>query len=190
MLWFYRGFFPVVWILFLVYWQVKSVDTKATVRLERPLSRVVRSLAFLVAIALMMLGNLPAPSLYRAIVPQGLVSFFTGAVVAVAGLLFALWAREQLGRNWSRSVTLKQDHELITSGPYAVVRHPIYTGILTGFFGSAIAQGQIRSLIAFLLVSFVLYAKLRLEEQWMRSHFGDIYQAYAQRVAALVPFVL
>lgn len=189
MLWFYRGFFPVLWILFLVYWQVKAVDTKTTVRLERPLSRIVRSLVFLTAIALLMLGNLP-PFLYRPIVPEGLVSFFTGAAVAVAGLLFALWAREQLGRNWSRSVTVKQDHELITSGPYAVVRHPIYTGILTGFFGSALAQGQIRSLIAFLLVSFVLYAKLRLEEQWMRSHFGDTYEAYAHRVAALVPFVL
>lgn len=189
MLWFYRGFFPVLWVVFLVYWQVKAVDTKSTVRLERPLSRIVRSLVFLAAIALLMLGNLPAPILYRAILPQGLLSFFTGATLTVAGLLFAIWAREQLGRNWSRSVTVKQDHELITSGPYAVVRHPIYTGILVGFFGSAVAQGQVRSLVAFLLVSAVLYAKLRLEEQWMRSHFGETYAVYAQRVAALVPFV-
>lgn len=190
MLWFYQGFFPVLWVVFLVYWQIKAVDTKATVRLERPLSRVVRALVFLAAIALMMLGNLPATFLYGAIVPQGRVPFFTGAAVAVAGLLFALWAREHLGRNWSRSVTLKQNHELITSGPYALVRHPIYTGILVGFLGTAVAQGQVRSLIALLLVASVLYAKLRLEEQWMRSHFGGTYEAYAQRVAALVPFVL
>jgi protein-S-isoprenylcysteine O-methyltransferase Ste14 len=154
------------------------------------LSRIVRAVVFLVAIALMSLGNLPAPFLYRTLLPQGLETFFAGAAINVAGLLFAVWAREQLGKNWSRSVTLKQDHELITSGPYALVRHPIYTGILTGFLGSAIAEGQVRSLIAFLLVALVLLAKLRLEERWMRSQFGGTYETYAQRVAALVPFVV
>jgi protein-S-isoprenylcysteine O-methyltransferase Ste14 len=190
MLWFYQWFFPGLWMVFLVYWQIKAGNTKATVRLEGPLSRIVRSILFLAAIALMSLWNLPEPFLYRAFVAQGYASFFTGVVVAVAGILFAVWAREHLGRNWSRSVTLKQDHELITSGPYAVVRHPIYTGILTGFLGTVIAEGQVRSLIALLLVSIALCVKLRLEEQWMRLHFGDAYGAYAQRVAALVPFVL
>jgi hypothetical protein len=70
--------------------------------------------------------------------------FWLGAVVTIAGLLFAIWAREHLGSNWSRSVTIKQGHELITSGPYAVVRHPIYTGILTGFLSMAIAISQVR----------------------------------------------
>jgi protein-S-isoprenylcysteine O-methyltransferase Ste14 len=101
-----------------------------------------------------------------------------------------VWAREHLGSNWSRSVTVKQDHELITSGPYALVRHPIYTGILLGFLGTSVAEGQVRSLIAFLLVAVILWAKLRLEEQWMRSEFGETYEAYAQRVHGLVPFVL
>jgi len=70
------------------------------------------------------------------------------------------------------------------------VRHPIYTGILTGFLGSALAEGQVRSLIAFVLVSAVLWFKLRLEERWMRDTFGDSYAMYARRVAALVPYVL
>lgn len=190
MLWFYQWFFPVLWIAFLLYWQIKAGNTKTTTRLEPLSSRIVRSITFLVAIALMSFPNLPGAFLYRAILPQGLPSFFTGVVIAVSGLFFAIWARELLGRNWSRSVTLKQDHELITSGPYALVRHPIYTGILTGFLGSAIAEGQVRSLIAFLLVSLVLWGKLRLEEQWMRSHFGETYGTYAHRVAALVPFIL
>jgi protein-S-isoprenylcysteine O-methyltransferase Ste14 len=190
MRWFFQWFFPVLWIVFLGYWQIGADSTKTTVRLEKPLSRIVRAAVFLAAIALLSVGNLPWPLLYRALLPQGYGTFFGGAAVTVAGLLFAVWARRHLGTNWSRSVTLKQDHELITSGPYALVRHPIYTGILTGFLGSAIAEGQVRSLLAFVLVLLVLWAKLRLEELWMRSQFGGTYETYAQRVAGLVPFVL
>ena len=190
MLWFYESLFPAIWIAFLLYWQIKAGNAKVTQRLEPASSRILRSVAFLIAIILLSTTLIKLPWLYLQLWPTGFWQFWLGAVLTVAGLLFAIWAREHLGRNWSRSVTVKQDHELITSGPYGVVRHPIYTGILTGFLGSVIAEGQVRSLIAFLLVSIALYAKLRLEEQWMRSHFGDTYGAYAQRVAALVPFVL
>jgi len=95
-----------------------------------------------------------------------------------------------LGRNWSRSVTIKQDHQLIVTGPYAIARHPIYTGILTGFLGTAIATTQARGLLAFVLVFLVLWFKLRMEEEWMRNQFGDTYASYSKRVAALVPFLL
>jgi len=189
-LWFYESLFPAVWIVFLLYWQIKAANTKITQRLEPAASRILRALTFLIAIALLVTNRIPLPWLYIQLWPSGFWPFWLGAALTVAGLLFAVWAREHLGSNWSRSVTVKQDHELITSGPYAVVRHPIYTGILTGFLGSVIAEGQVRSLIAFLLVSLALCAKLRLEEQWMRSHFGDTYETYARRVAALMPFVL
>ena len=189
-MWFYNGFFPVVWLGFVLYWQIKARRAKETERLEGATSRVVRSLVFLSAIVLMSVPNIPAPFLYRYFLTPGLVSFFTGAIVTLAGLVFAIWAREQLGTNWSRSVTIKKDHELITSGPYALVRHPIYTGILTGFLGSVIAEGQIRSLIAMAMVSIVLWFKLRLEENWMKGQFGASYEAYSRRVAALVPFLL
>jgi len=187
---FYEYFFPAVWIAFLLYWQIRAQDTKATQRLEPAASRIVRALAFLVAIALLMMGRIPLPWLYRPILPEGLATFWLGAAVTVAGLAFAVWARHHLGANWSRSVTIKQDHQLIVSGPYALVRHPIYTGILTGFLGSAIAEGQVRSVIAFALVSGALWYKLRMEEKWMRGQFGETYEAYASHVAALVPFVL
>ena len=189
-MWFYNLFFPVIWLGFVLYWQVKANRAKETQRLEGATSRVVRSLVFLVAIALMWLPNLPAPFLYYYFLRQGLVSFYAGAAVTVAGLLFAIWAREQLGTNWSRSVTIKKEHELITSGPYALVRHPIYTGILVGILGSVIAEGQIRSLIGMAMISIVLWFKLRLEETWMKEQFGASYEAYSRRVAALVPFLL
>ena len=88
----------------------------------------------------------------------------------------------------SRSVTSKQGHELIT-GPYAVVRHPIYTGILAGFLGTAIALSQVRGLIVFVLIFLMFSLKLRMEEQWMRSQFGETYATYAHQTAALVPYL-
>jgi protein-S-isoprenylcysteine O-methyltransferase Ste14 len=84
-------------------------------------------------------------------------------------------------------VTIKRDHELITGGPYGLVRHPIYTGLLTGFLGTAIAIGQVRSLVAFAFFFAMLWFKLRLEERWMRLQFGEVYELYAQRVPALIP---
>ncbi|MFZ0633312.1 MAG: isoprenylcysteine carboxylmethyltransferase family protein [Acidobacteriaceae bacterium] len=187
---FYNWFFPVVWIAFLLYWQIAAVGAKTTQRLEPALSRVLRTLAFLIAIALFFFDRLPVPWLYRRFLPSPLACFWIGAAVTVAGLLFAVWARAILGANWSRSVTIKQDHELITAGPYAFVRHPIYTGILTGFLGSVIALGQLRGIVSFVLVFLALWYKLRLEEDWMRSQFGDVYTTYVQRTAALVPWLL
>lgn len=190
MQWFYDYFFPVIWVAFLVYWQVKARHTKQTQRLEPISSRILRSVAFLCAISLLMVGRIPIPWLYWQLLPQGYWTFYGGAALTTAGLLFAVWARAYLGTNWSRSVTIKQDHELIVGGPYALVRHPIYTGIIAGFLGSAIALGQIRGLIALALVSLALWAKLRMEEKWIREQFGASYEAYSQRVAALVPFIL
>jgi protein-S-isoprenylcysteine O-methyltransferase Ste14 len=190
MILFYEWFFPVVWIGFLLYWQLKAIGSKATTRLEPAASRILRSVVFLAAIALLCVPHIPLPWLYRTILPEGLWTFWLGAAVTVGGLLFAVWARNHLGRNWSRSVTIKQDHQLIVTGPYALVRHPIYTGILTGFLGSVIALGQVRGIIALALVFLVVWYKLRMEEEWMKGQFGPAYESYARRVAALVPFVL
>lgn len=189
MLRFYESFFPVLWIAFLIYWQIKAVGTKTTQRLEPAASRILRALIFLVAIILLSTTRIPLRWLYLQLWPQGLWSFWLGAIVLVTGLLFAVWAREHLGRNWSRSVTIKQGHELIKTGPYAVVRHPIYTGILAGFLGTAIALSQVRGFIVFVLIFLILWIKLRMEEQWMRTQFGETYASYAHQTAALVPYV-
>ncbi len=78
---------------------------------------------------------------------------------------------------------------MITTGPYVLVRHPIYTGILTGFLGTAIALSLVRVVIGFVLIFAVLWAKLRMEEKWMRSQFGETYSACAHQTAALVPYL-
>ncbi|HEX4020224.1 MAG TPA: isoprenylcysteine carboxylmethyltransferase family protein [Acidobacteriaceae bacterium] len=189
MLWFYKAFFPAVWIFFLVYWQIKAIDTKTTQRLEPAASRILRAFIFLIAIVLLATTRIPLRWLYFQLWPAGLWPFWMGAAITIAGLLFAVWARVYLGRNWSRSVTIKQDHELITTGPYATVRHPIYTGILIGFVGTAIALSQVRGFIVVALFFLAFWIKLRMEEQWMRAQFGETYAIYAHQTAALVPYL-
>jgi protein-S-isoprenylcysteine O-methyltransferase Ste14 len=127
-----------------------------------------------------------------------------GLALNLVGLLFTVWARLHLGKNWSDIVTLKQDHELITSGPYSIVRHPIYTGLLLAFAGLAVARGEWRSILGVVIMALSLWRchygvvimalslwrKLRIEERWMLEQFGSAYETYRQRVTALVPFVI
>src|SRR5271170_3683517 len=99
MRWFYESFFPVVWISFFLYWQIKAANTKATQRLEPAASRILRVFIFLIAIVLLSIPGIPLPWLYFHLWPSGYWPFWLGAAVTVAGLLFAVWAREHLGRN-------------------------------------------------------------------------------------------
>jgi protein-S-isoprenylcysteine O-methyltransferase Ste14 len=189
MLWFFEGFFPVVWLAFLLYWRIKAASAKTTQRLEPAASRILRVLTILIVVVLFSTTRIPLRWLYLQLWPVGIWPFWIGAAFTVAGLLFAVWAREHLGSNWSSAVTIKQGHEFITTGPYAVVRHPIYTGILTGLLGAAIALSQVRGVIGLILLFVVTWPKLRLEEAWMRSQFGETYAGYAHRTAALVPYL-
>ena len=151
---------------------------------ESLLSRLVRLVAFVLAVALLWLPKVPIPFFQKRFLPPSVLCFWGGAGVTAVGLLFAIWARHHLGSNWSQAVTVKEGHELIQSGPYALVRHPIYTGLLLGFAGCAVARGELRGVVAVALVFSVLWLKLRLEEKWMNVQFGDSYKAYSQRVAA------
>ena len=110
-----------------------------------------------------------------------------GAALSFAGVAFSVWARVLIAGNWSTDVKLKRDHELIVAGPYALVRHPIYTGLLMTFAGTALAVGEWRAVLAVVAAAF--WRKLRLEEALMRRQFGEAYAQYAARVPALIPFV-
>ena len=186
----HRWLFPCLWIAWAGYWWVSARNVKETVQRESELSRALHLVPLAFAAWLMWTrGALPAALDVR-FMPLAEWAFVVGALVAAGGLLFAVQARRHLGRNWSAIVTVKKDHELITSGPYALVRHPIYTGLLLGFAGSALALGQWRGIVATAIVLASLWRKLRLEERWMRARFGPAYDEYARRVKALVPFVL
>lgn len=109
--------------------------------------------------------------------------------VIVAGIAFAWWARLHLGTLWSGSVTRKADHRVVDTGPYALVRHPIYTGILGGAFATAAARGETGALIGAILLSVGIWMKARLEERFLSEELGPEYAAYRRRVPMLVPFL-
>lgn len=182
--------FPVMWLAYLTYWWAKSTNVKSTERRESLLSRLVRSVSIVCALLLLWLPKVKLPLLETRILPLGVVYYWVGVTVFTAGLLFSIWARHHLGSNWSQAVTVKEGHQLITGGPYALVRHPIYAGLLLAFLGMAVSRGELRGLLAVALVFGVLWHKLRLEDEWMREQFGDSYMSYAQRVSALLPYII
>jgi len=186
----HRYAFPAMWLGWVVYWLAASRDVKTTVRLESLSSRLSHVAPLAIAVLLFSVQKVPIAFLGERFLPLAEWPVWLGLFLTAGGLLFSILARLHLGRNWSGSVTIKQGHELVTSGPYALVRHPIYTGLLLAILGSALALGDWRAVLAFALAAGALWRKLRVEERWMRQQFGDAYQAYSQRVAALIPFVL
>ncbi|MEW5315699.1 MAG: hypothetical protein WDW38_007109 [Sanguina aurantia] len=181
-----------VWLLFLFYWLWSARRVKSSTRGEPALSRFLKYwLPIIVTIVLMWPASWYQGTLLgMRFVPSALWLAVLGLLLAAAGLLFACWARSILGSNWSAVVQVKQDHELIEKGPYRYVRHPIYTGILLGLFGTAVLLGEWRALIGFAIMFVSFWRKLRLEETWLGEYFGPKYGDYMKRVKALIPGVL
>jgi protein-S-isoprenylcysteine O-methyltransferase Ste14 len=183
-----RMVIPGLWLAWVGYWMAAAAGAKHDRRSETPASRLAHLLPLGLAIVLLVA---PSPSGWAAarFLPRSWAFYWLGAALTAAGLGFACWARVHLGRNWSAVVTVKQDHELVQSGPYRLVRHPIYTGLLLAFLGTAIARGEWLSLLAVPLALFSFMRKIRLEEQWMAEQFPHAYPDYRARVAALIPFL-
>ena len=185
-----QNIFLILWLAWFLCWYVAAFGTKRTVRHESLGSRLGHVVPLMVGVWLIAKPSPALGALDHRFVPGSWVAYWSCAAVTAAGLLFTVWARVHLGRNWSGTVTVKEQHTLITSGPYAAVRHPIYTGLLIAILASALAVGNWRSLIGFLISCAALWRKLRLEESWMQQTFGDAYVAYKSRVRALIPYIL
>jgi len=110
-----------------------------------------------------------------------------GLVILVAATALAIWARLALGAMWSAAPAVKQEHKLRTSGPYAVTRHPIYTGMLGMLLGSGLLAGVGRWLVAFPVFLVLVEIKLRIEERFMLAEFPDDYPRYRKQVPQLIP---
>lgn len=130
-------------------------------------------------------------------VPHGMTLWHMSGVMAwlmvaltIVGFAFTWWARLHLGRLWSSSVGRKTEHHVVDTGPYGLVRHPIYTGIIVSSAATAILFGTALGWIGFVLLTLGWYIKARLEEEFLRVELGtDAYSAYARRVPMLVPFI-
>ncbi|MBU6247761.1 MAG: isoprenylcysteine carboxylmethyltransferase family protein [Xanthomonadaceae bacterium] len=180
------------WLVFLLYWAILARHAKAAIRSEPLVLRLLKLwLPLMIGTVLVLPWRGGEDTLLRLrFVPSTLTLSILGAVLVWAGVLLAIWARTTLGRNWSAVVQVKQDHELVERGPYRRVRHPIYTGLLMAFLGTALALGEWRGLLGTAIVGASFWFKLRLEERWMREQFGGRYEAYMQRTKALLPGLL
>jgi protein-S-isoprenylcysteine O-methyltransferase Ste14 len=188
---YYRYLVPGLWVAWLLYWRISAVGVKAARRLESPASRAAHLVPLALAATLLWINSIPGGGvLFERFLPRSYASYWTGTALLALGLAFSVWARVYIGRNWSATVTIKEDHELIRSGPYALVRHPIYTGLLLAFIGTAIVRAEWRGVLAVLIVFAALWRKLRLEERWMSETFGEEYRRYREHTAALIPFLL
>jgi len=176
-----------LWIVLMTVWAIGALQASPAVRRQSSRSRVGHIL--LLTAAALLMWRRPFGLLGWRFVPHTELAGWIGVGVAVAGIAVAIAARVFLGRNWSGVVTVKKDHELIRRGPYAVVRHPIYSGILLGLLGTAIVVGEVRALIGVALFAIGFRVKSLTEEQFMEEQFGDEYRDYKRRVKALVPLL-
>ncbi|MEW9622845.1 methyltransferase family protein [Rhodanobacter geophilus] len=183
---------PLIWLAWLLYWFVGAFGNKTAARVDSLGSLLVYRIPLLVAFLLLFVNDGgPGPAgLWQRFLPWWQGWAWLGLALLLLGLAFACWARVVLGRNWSATVQLKQDHELVVVGPYRWVRHPIYTGMLLGLLGTALVLGEWRGLLALALVAAAFWFKLRHEEAWMRERFGAAYAAYMRHTKALIPGVL
>jgi protein-S-isoprenylcysteine O-methyltransferase Ste14 len=179
----------VSWSAVAVYWLWSARTVKSTERIE---PRAIRLLAYWLPLALAFALLGPGEWfgdgwLHERIFPRALAFQWVAVALCLAGATLAIWSRSILGSNWSSVVVVKQDHALVEAGPYRLVRHPIYTGLLLLFLGNAMLVGDWRGLVAVAIVFASFWRKLRLEEAWLTERFGEAYRDYRARTGALLP---
>ncbi|MGA9631731.1 MAG: isoprenylcysteine carboxylmethyltransferase family protein [Candidatus Acidiferrales bacterium] len=175
------------WLIFVGYWLVASLSVNKIGRHEPPGEKLLRLGVAVVAFFLLDSNDPRFGVLNRRFLPWSYSIFALGAALTWAGVAFAIWARYHIGRYWSASVALKAGHELIRTGPYARIRHPIYTGILLSFVGTAIAIGRYRAIAAFaiMLISFIW--KSKREEALLAGQFGPAFEEHRSHTGFFLP---
>jgi protein-S-isoprenylcysteine O-methyltransferase Ste14 len=182
----------ILWLAFTVYWFVGAIRTKRAIR-KAPWWQG-RALRVAIVLAVFALTNIrpvrrPLYELWREVsVAIGPLGTGIGLMLCVMGFAFAVWARVHLGSNWGMPMSLREGHELVTTGPYVYARHPIYGGILLAMIGSAIAAGPQWVFISLLFGAYFIHSA-RMEEQTMVQQFPTAYPAYQKQTKMLVPFV-
>jgi len=177
-----------LWLLGTLYWCAGALDSKK-IAYRQPRYQL---LAYAAAVTGGILVISMVPQLQKQVVPYSLIQQFAGIGLCTGGVAFAVWARAVLGRNWSATVALKEGHELIQRGPYRIVRHPIYTGLLGAIAGTLLALKPSFASIAYMAIATAcIVVKLKHEEKLLMGLFPVEYAAYKRKVkGSLIPFVL
>jgi protein-S-isoprenylcysteine O-methyltransferase Ste14 len=171
------------WLIFSFYWEATAKNAAPAKSSESKFSRAIHVFLANAAILLeiIQIGAIPR------FLPWSIPILAAGLAISSAGLILCIWARHCLGRNWSGEITIKVDHQLIRTGPYKLLRHPIYTGILTMCVGTAIVSGNCLALVGLAMAVFAYLRKLRLEEANLRIAFPADYEGYRRETWALFP---
>jgi protein-S-isoprenylcysteine O-methyltransferase Ste14 len=178
----------VSWVVFWVFWAIAGLRRRPPARSAPIRFTVLNTAVLYVGFVLVLLGRSGVGPI---VVPNpfGIVATF-GAACAVVGVGLAIWSRWLLGTNWSVVVRISEGQQLVRRGPYAVVRHPIYSGIALAIFGSALVSGTVGNLVGFVCVVASLWQKARLEERFLLEAFGAAYAAYRDETKFLIPFIV
>jgi protein-S-isoprenylcysteine O-methyltransferase Ste14 len=179
------------WLVFAGYWAVSAFGAKRNIGVRAAWrQRAIRlSLIVLILIAVRTPAVRHALQMMQVHMADSMVMASIGVAMCAAGIAFAIWARTCLGRNWGMPMSRKENPELITTGPYAFVRHPIYSGMLLAMLGSAFGLNVAWALALILFGAYFIYSARR-EEALLTQQFPQQYPAYVKRTKMLVPFVL
>ena len=175
------------WYVLAAYWAITSLGVKPTKAREKSLDRLITVVVVVIAYELLFARRLRiGPLALRFVPPEPWIAYL-GIALSSVGTSLSIWARYRLGQYWSARVTLKEGHQLIRSGPYAFVRHPVYTGMLVACFGTALVGGEWRGILAVVLLLASHARKAMREERMLTQEFGDQYTAYRQSSGFLLP---
>ena len=177
-----------LWLVFAAYWLIASRSVKPVRERQSVASRSAHLLALLAIALLLGIRHWPLP-LGAQVIPGGWTRYWCAVALVLVGLGFSVWARVALGTNWSGLVTVKVGHELVRHGPYRRIRHPIYSGILLGLAGSALATNGYWLIVFAVCLLYFIYSA-RVEEGIMTNTFPTAYPSYRARTKMLIPFVL
>lgn len=175
------------WIAFGLYWLIAARGRKRAQRREPAAERMFHVLWMIGAAYLLFRYDPRLGALNHRFLPERMWIAELGAVITVAGICIAIWARRHLGKNWSAEVTIREGHALIRSGPYTYIRHPIYSGMLLGILGTAIAMGEYRGLAALGIFWIGWAQKARKEESFLTQEFGPSFAEYKRVTGFFLP---
>lgn len=176
-----------IWIVMIVYWNISARNIRPVAKVEDAKSTQRRQLLLNLAILMLFV---PVPGLTRQFLAPTRAAIAAGFTVQVGFALFYFWTKRYLGRFWSSAVAIMKDHQLVRTGPYRLIRHPLYTGMLGMFIGTAIVSGQYHALIGAALGVFAYWSKIRIEERALCEAFGAEYEDYKRHSSALIPWLL
>jgi len=178
-----------LWLAWLLLWLALAFFSKSTKRRESRGERLQHVLPIALA-CLLLFGDRIGAWLAWRMFPENATLLAACLAVTAAGLVFSFWPRLALGSNWSGEVTIKAGHELVRKGPYRRIRHPIYTGLLAAFLATAVLQGRLSGLLAFLLVAAAIYGKARREERFLEQEFGEGFAEHRRHTGMFLPRLL